>query len=83
MKGYGEKNSGEYVNGKHCAGWTTGWNAYSNMKNLFDGLGRSSDLAPALDMCHSDTAAYVFNLDENKDNKNDVIEWMISQTKKR
>jgi hypothetical protein len=33
-------------------------------------------------MCHSDVTDYAFNIDDNKDGKSDMLEWLISQTKK-
>lgn len=80
MKGYGESTSGEYANGKKCAGWTTGWNAAGNMNNLFSGLGRKSDFTNLGAVCHSDTMYIVYDTDNDGDGKNDTIEWMISQS---
>lgn len=80
IKGYGE-NGGEYdANGKKCSGYTS-WSPSTAMTNTFKTLGKESNFTNLGKMCHSDVRDYVFNLDSNNNNKPDVIEWMISQTR--
>lgn len=80
IKGYGE-NGGEYdANGKKCSGYTS-WSPSTAMTGTFKTLGKESNFTNLGKMCHSDVRDYVFNLDNNNNNKPDVIEWMISQTR--
>lgn len=80
IKGYGE-NGGKYdANGKECAGYTS-WSPSTAMTRTFTVLGKENNFTNLGQMCHSDVRDYVFNLDTNNNNKPDVIEWMISQTK--
>ena len=74
IKGYGE-NGGEYdANGKKCAGWTN-WSPSSSMTSAFNALGKSNNFVNLGKMCHSNVRNYVFNLDENNNNRSDYIEW--------
>ena len=78
MKGYGETGGKYDASGKLCAGYTL-WKPSKVMGDLFTKLGKPSDFTDLGGMCHSDVSSYVFNIDDNHDNKSDVIEWMISQ----
>ena len=74
IKGYGE-NGGEYdVNGKKCAGCTN-WSPSSSMTSAFNALGKSNNFVNLGKICHSNVRSYVFNLDENNNNRSDYIEW--------
>ena len=78
IKGYGE-NGGQYdANGKKCSGYTS-WSPSTIMTGTFKTLGKESNFTNLGKMCHTEVRNYVFNLDNNNNNKPDVIEWMISQ----
>ena len=79
--GFGETGGQYDANGRKCSGWTN-WSPSGHMKPLFNCLGMPNNFTDLGKMCHSKVSSYVFNLDNNKDNKSDVIEWAISQTKK-
>ena len=79
--GFGETGGQYDANGRKCSGYTN-WSPSGHMKPLFNCLGMPNNFTDLGKMCHSKVSSYVFNLDNNKDNKSDVIEWAISQTKK-
>jgi hypothetical protein len=79
--GFGETGGQYDANGRKCSGYTN-WSPSGHMKPLFSCLGISDKFTDLGKICHSQVTSYVFNIDNNKDNKSDVIEWAISQTKK-
>jgi hypothetical protein len=81
MRGYGESIGKYKPDGTQCGGYPAGWIASTQMGSLFKGLGRSNDFINVGPICHDKIFSYVFNLDENKDNKIDILEWAISQSK--
>ena len=74
IKGYGENGGAYDANGKKCAGWTN-WSPSSSMTSVFNALGKSNNFVNLGKMCHSNVRGYVFNLDENNNNRSDYIEW--------
>ena len=59
---------------KKCAGWTN-WSPSSSMISAFNALGKSNNFVNLGKICHSNVRSYVFNLDENNNNRSDYIEW--------
>lgn len=74
IKGYGENGGAYDANGKKCAGWTD-WSPSSSMTSAFNALGKTNNFVNLGKMCHSNVRSYVFNLDENNNNRSDYIEW--------
>lgn len=74
VKGYGENGGAYDANGKKCAGWTN-WSPSSSMTSAFNALGKSNNFVNLGKICHSNVRSYVFNLDENNNNRSDYIEW--------
>ena len=74
IKGYGENGGAYDANGKKCAGWTN-WSPSSSMTSAFNALGKSNNFVNLGKICHSNVRSYVFNLDENNNNRSDYIEW--------
>ena len=74
IKGYGENGGAYDANGKKCAGWTN-WSPSNSMTSAFNALGKSNNFVNLGKMCHSNVRSYVFNLDENNNNRSDYIEW--------
>ena len=74
IKGYGENGGAYDSNGKKCAGWTN-WSPSNSMTSAFNALGKSNNFVNLGKICHSNVRSYVFNLDENNNNRSDYIEW--------
>ena len=74
VKGYGENGGAYDANGKKCAGWTN-WSPSSSMTSAFNALGKSNNFVNLGKICHSNVRSYVFNLDENNNNRSGYIEW--------
>lgn len=45
------------------------------MTSAFNALGKSNNFVNLGKICHSNVRSYVFNLDENNNNRSDYIEW--------